>query len=136
MARSNVAASRSSTAPTAASSPGVILSAASTRLVSATSAKWRSSISSPAASACAARANGEPAVSPSRCARAVGTRSAALLEGAKDAGFADDRLHHFDDANGAAQFLKSFIKEGDLVLIKASRGIGLDKIVTQLEGAR
>jgi len=36
---------------------------------------------------------------------------------------------------GAAEFLKTFIKDGDLVLIKASRGIGLDKIVTQLEGA-
>jgi UDP-N-acetylmuramoyl-tripeptide--D-alanyl-D-alanine ligase len=66
----------------------------------------------------------------------VGTRSRALLDGAKQAGFADDRLHHFDDAAGAAEFLKTFIKEGDLVLIKASRGIGLDKIVTQLEGAR
>src|SRR5437667_422396 len=65
----------------------------------------------------------------------VGKRSRALLDGAKQAGFADDRLHHFDDAAGAAEFLKSFIKDGDLVLIKASRGIGLDRIVTQLEGA-
>jgi UDP-N-acetylmuramoyl-tripeptide--D-alanyl-D-alanine ligase len=65
----------------------------------------------------------------------VGKRSKALLEGAKEAGFGDDRLHHFDDAESAAQFLKTFIKDGDLVLIKASRGIGLDKIVTQLEGA-
>jgi UDP-N-acetylmuramoyl-tripeptide--D-alanyl-D-alanine ligase len=66
----------------------------------------------------------------------VGKRSTALLEGAKEAGFDDDRLHHFDDAEGAAAFLRDFIKDGDLVLIKASRGIGLDKIVTQLEGAR
>jgi UDP-N-acetylmuramoyl-tripeptide--D-alanyl-D-alanine ligase len=65
----------------------------------------------------------------------VGKRSRALLEGAKEAGFPDDRLHHFDDAAGAAEFLKTFIADGDLVLIKASRGIGLDKIVTQLEGA-
>jgi len=66
----------------------------------------------------------------------VGKRSRALLDGAKQAGFTDDRLHHFDDAAGAAEFLKTFIKDGDLVLIKASRGIGLDRIVTQLEGAR
>ena len=65
----------------------------------------------------------------------VGKRSTALLEGAKEAGFGDDRLHHFDDAESAAAFLQDFIKDGDLVLIKASRGIGLDKIVTQLEGA-
>ena len=66
----------------------------------------------------------------------VGRRSRALLDGAKQAGFASDRLHHFDDAAGAAEFLKSFIKEGDLVLIKASRGIGLDKIVTALAESR
>jgi len=65
----------------------------------------------------------------------VGKRSRALLEGARESGFADDRLHHFDDAQSAAAFLKTFIRAGDLVLIKASRGIGLDKIVTQLEGA-
>jgi UDP-N-acetylmuramoyl-tripeptide--D-alanyl-D-alanine ligase len=66
----------------------------------------------------------------------VGKRSRALLEGAKEAGFRDDQLHHFDDAAGAAEFLKGFIREGDLVLVKASRGIGLDKVVSQLEGAR
>jgi UDP-N-acetylmuramoyl-tripeptide--D-alanyl-D-alanine ligase len=61
----------------------------------------------------------------------VGKRSKALLEGAKAAGHAD--LHHFDDAEGAGKFLMDFIREGDLVLIKASRGIGLDKIVTMVE---
>ncbi|HEV2720952.1 MAG TPA: UDP-N-acetylmuramoyl-tripeptide--D-alanyl-D-alanine ligase [Thermoanaerobaculia bacterium] len=66
----------------------------------------------------------------------VGKRSRALLDGARQAGFADDRLHHFDDAQSAAEFLKSFIKDGDLVLIKASRGIGLDKIVTALAESR
>jgi UDP-N-acetylmuramoyl-tripeptide--D-alanyl-D-alanine ligase len=63
---------------------------------------------------------------------AVGKRSKALLDGAREAGFAEDKLHHFDDAQAAAEFLQTFIKEGDLVLIKASRGIGLDKIVTTL----
>jgi UDP-N-acetylmuramoyl-tripeptide--D-alanyl-D-alanine ligase len=66
----------------------------------------------------------------------VGKRSRAFLDGAKQAGFANDRLHHFDDAAGAAEFLKSFIKDGDLVLIKASRGIGLDKVVTSLAESR
>ena len=46
------------------------------------------------------------------------------------------RIHTLGlDAAGAAEFLKTFIEDGDLVLIKASRGIGLDNIVTQLEGA-
>ena len=66
----------------------------------------------------------------------VGKRSRALLDGARQAGFSDDRLHHFDDAAGAAAFLKSFIKDGDLILIKASRGIGLDKVVAALSESR
>jgi UDP-N-acetylmuramoyl-tripeptide--D-alanyl-D-alanine ligase len=64
----------------------------------------------------------------------VGPRSTSLLDGARDAGFADDRLHHFDDAQSAGEFLKTFIRDGDLVLVKASRGIGLDKVVSMLEG--
>ncbi|HEY4641778.1 MAG TPA: UDP-N-acetylmuramoyl-tripeptide--D-alanyl-D-alanine ligase [Thermoanaerobaculia bacterium] len=63
---------------------------------------------------------------------AVGKRSKSLLDGAREAGFSEDKLHHFDDAQSAGEFLKTFIKDGDLVLIKASRGIGLDKIVTML----
>jgi UDP-N-acetylmuramoyl-tripeptide--D-alanyl-D-alanine ligase len=63
----------------------------------------------------------------------VGPRSRALLDGAQESGH--HSLHHFDNAAGAGQFLQGFIQDGDLVLIKASRGIGLDKIVTTLTGA-
>jgi UDP-N-acetylmuramoyl-tripeptide--D-alanyl-D-alanine ligase len=66
----------------------------------------------------------------------VGPRSKALLDGARSAGFNGERLRHFDDANAAGAFLKDFIRPGDLVLVKASRGIGLDRIVTLLENAR
>ena len=62
----------------------------------------------------------------------VGKRSRALLDGAREAGFAEDKLHHFDDASSAAEFLKPFIRPGDLVLVKASRGIGLDRTVNLL----
>jgi len=64
----------------------------------------------------------------------VGKRSRALLEGAAEAGFENETLHHFDDARGAGDFLQTFIRPGDLVLIKASRGIGLDRIVNMLTG--
>jgi UDP-N-acetylmuramoyl-tripeptide--D-alanyl-D-alanine ligase len=63
----------------------------------------------------------------------VGPRSKALLDGAREAGFGDERLHHFDDAQAAGEFLKTFIRPGDLVLVKASRGIGLDRIIAMLE---
>lgn len=65
----------------------------------------------------------------------VGKRTKALLEGAREAGFADDALHHFDNAQSAGEFLKNEIREGDLVLVKGSRGVGLDQAVAMLEGA-
>jgi UDP-N-acetylmuramoyl-tripeptide--D-alanyl-D-alanine ligase len=66
---------------------------------------------------------------------AVGKRSASLLDGARQAGFAEERLLHFDDAESAGGFLQSFVREGDLVLLKASRGVGLDKAVAMLKEA-
>lgn len=63
----------------------------------------------------------------------VGRRSTAFLEGAREAGVPEKSTRKFDDAAGAAEFLKSLIKPGDLVLLKASRGIGLDKVLTALE---
>ncbi len=62
-----------------------------------------------------------------------GARSRALLDGAREAGFADDALHHFPNAEAAGEFLKTFLREGDLVLLKGSRGVGLDKAVAILE---
>jgi UDP-N-acetylmuramoyl-tripeptide--D-alanyl-D-alanine ligase len=65
----------------------------------------------------------------------VGKRARWVLEGAREAGFASDGLHHFDDAETAGRFLAGFIQPGDLVLIKGSRGVGLDKTVAILEDA-
>ncbi len=61
----------------------------------------------------------------------VGKRSRALLDGARSAN--QKELHHFDDAEAAGTFLLDFVKDNDLVLVKASRGIGLDRIVTMFE---
>lgn len=66
----------------------------------------------------------------------VGKRSQALLDGAKEAGFSDEQLRHFDNAEAAGALLKDFVKPGDLVLIKGSRGVGLDKAVAMLEEQR
>jgi UDP-N-acetylmuramoyl-tripeptide--D-alanyl-D-alanine ligase len=65
----------------------------------------------------------------------VGKRSQALLDGAREAGFTEEQLHHFATAMEAGEFLKGEIREGDLVLLKGSRGVGLDKAVAMLEGA-
>jgi UDP-N-acetylmuramoyl-tripeptide--D-alanyl-D-alanine ligase len=63
----------------------------------------------------------------------VGTRAQALLDGAREGGFAEGRLRHFADAEAAGAFLRAFVQPGDLVLIKGSRGVGLDKAVVMLE---
>ncbi|HEX6083959.1 MAG TPA: UDP-N-acetylmuramoyl-tripeptide--D-alanyl-D-alanine ligase [Thermoanaerobaculia bacterium] len=65
----------------------------------------------------------------------VGNRSQALLEGAREAGFEEGNLRHFTDAEAAGAFLRAFVQPGDLVLLKGSRGVGLDKAVAMLEGA-
>ena len=65
----------------------------------------------------------------------VGKRSKTLLEGAQEAGFEAGALHHFDNAEQAGAFLKNEVRDGDLVLIKGSRGVGLDKAVAMLESA-
>ena len=65
----------------------------------------------------------------------VGKRSRALLDGAREAGFAEDSLHHFENAEAAGAFLRDFVRPGDLVLLKGSRGVGLDKAVAILETA-
>ena len=63
----------------------------------------------------------------------VGTRSRALLDGARAAGFEESQLRHFTDAAAAGAFLRAFVGPGDLVLIKGSRGVGLDRAVAMLE---
>jgi UDP-N-acetylmuramoyl-tripeptide--D-alanyl-D-alanine ligase len=63
----------------------------------------------------------------------VGTRSRALLDGARAAGFEESQLRHFTDAEAAGAFLRAFVQPGDLVLIKGSRGVGLDRAVAMLE---
>ena len=66
----------------------------------------------------------------------VGTRAEALLAGAREAGFGEAALRHFADSPAAGAFLRAFLQPGDLVLIKGSRGVGLDKAVAMLEEAR
>lgn len=66
----------------------------------------------------------------------VGRRSEALLEGAREAGFDEASIHHFADAESAAAFLRTSVRPGDLVLIKGSRGVGLDRAVALLEEQR
>lgn len=63
----------------------------------------------------------------------VGERARSTIEGATAAGFPRESLFHVADANKAAEVLDELIEPGDLVLLKASRGIGLDRVIDRLK---
>jgi len=51
-------------------------------------------------------------------------------------GFDADCVHHFPGAEEAADFLPRLLREGDLVVVKGSRGVKLDRVIAALEEAR
>jgi len=63
----------------------------------------------------------------------VGPRGRFIAEGAEQAGMLKDYILSFDVAAEAGKELQELIKPGDLVLIKASRAIGLDKVVEEIK---
>lgn len=62
----------------------------------------------------------------------VGREAAPIAEGALDAGLEPDRIATAPDAETVLATLPSRLRAGDTVLIKASRGIGLDRLVEGL----
>jgi len=56
-----------------------------------------------------------------------------LVAGAKAAGLEQTRF--FNDSDEAAESILSELKAGDLVLIKGSRGVATDKIVSAIKNA-
>ena len=64
---------------------------------------------------------------------AVGAGARPVLEGAREAGLADARTLYFGTSEEAAKYLSGFICSGDFLLIKGSRGVGMDRIAALLE---
>jgi UDP-N-acetylmuramoyl-tripeptide--D-alanyl-D-alanine ligase len=62
----------------------------------------------------------------------VGERSRDIDRGAKDLGMSEDNIFHFDKAESAGLFIQNRIKEGDLLLIKGSQGVRMEKVVKEL----
>jgi len=57
----------------------------------------------------------------------VGPLAAHILEGALEAGVAPSKLRSVATAEEAGKLLLEELREGDVVLLKASRGIGLER---------
>jgi UDP-N-acetylmuramoyl-tripeptide--D-alanyl-D-alanine ligase len=66
---------------------------------------------------------------------AVGERSQTIAESAKTCGLPPTAVTWVENAQQAVDLLKYNLKDGDVVLIKGSHGMRLDKITTELEAA-
>jgi len=64
---------------------------------------------------------------------AVGPRAKFLAQEAEKEGLSKDKIFIFETADETSKNINDIIREGDLILIKASRGIGLDKVVDELK---
>jgi UDP-N-acetylmuramoyl-tripeptide--D-alanyl-D-alanine ligase len=66
-----------------------------------------------------------------------GAPARALGGGAREAGLAADAVRHADSSDEAAAIVAGLVREGDLVLVKGSRGVRLERVVDRLaEGGR
>jgi UDP-N-acetylmuramoyl-tripeptide--D-alanyl-D-alanine ligase len=61
----------------------------------------------------------------------VGDRANHIVEGAKSAQF-NGILMHFDSKQDAVSFLSNDVRPGDVILVKASRGMHMEEIVEAL----
>jgi len=64
----------------------------------------------------------------------VGALSKWIYEAACDAGLDKDRINHYADVDQAGAFLTGNLARGGVIYLKASRGIGLEKLLTLLRG--
>jgi UDP-N-acetylmuramoyl-tripeptide--D-alanyl-D-alanine ligase len=58
----------------------------------------------------------------------VGTEAEGFAQGARDSGTPSDFIHSFSDSVKAGDYLSELIKEGDIVLIKGSQSMRMEKI--------
>ena len=62
----------------------------------------------------------------------VGDAAGGIAAGAIEAGLDPSRVHVVPDAEAALDALEPRLRDGDVILVKASRGIGLDRVVDGL----
>jgi UDP-N-acetylmuramoyl-tripeptide--D-alanyl-D-alanine ligase len=64
----------------------------------------------------------------------VGMRARKIAERAKEV-MGEDRVFQFDRALDAAEHIKTIIEKGDIILLKGSQGIRLERAVKELMGS-
>ncbi|MFA5155434.1 MAG: UDP-N-acetylmuramoyl-tripeptide--D-alanyl-D-alanine ligase [Patescibacteria group bacterium] len=63
---------------------------------------------------------------------AVGEKARDIIRGATEAGLADDFIFYFDKPQEVGKFLSNRIKAGDIILIKASAAVRLERLVKEI----
>jgi UDP-N-acetylmuramoyl-tripeptide--D-alanyl-D-alanine ligase len=63
---------------------------------------------------------------------AVQGTARSILDGARDAGMEEARLKFVPDAAEAGEVLARFVRSGDVILVKGSRGVKLEQVLTAL----
>jgi UDP-N-acetylmuramoyl-tripeptide--D-alanyl-D-alanine ligase len=63
----------------------------------------------------------------------IGEKGKIIAEAARKGGLSSKRIFVFEDTPQVIEFLQSHLKEGDIVLIKGSHGLRMDRIVSALE---
>lgn len=59
----------------------------------------------------------------------VGPRAKFIKDGAIEKGFSQKDIYSFDSSKTTAEFLEGIVEEGDIILIKGSQGVRLEKAV-------
>jgi len=65
-----------------------------------------------------------------------GTLGSEIAEGAREAGMSRSAIVEVPDAAAAAELLRTLVRQGDVVLVKASRGMKMEQVVHVLTGIR
>ena len=59
----------------------------------------------------------------------VGQRAKSFKLGAVEAGMDEENIFEFNNATEAGEFLKTFVKKNDLIFIKGSQGMRMERAV-------
>lgn len=62
----------------------------------------------------------------------VGVRSQDIYNAARKAGFPQENLFHFDDSVSASESVSQHIQAGDIILVKGSQGVRMEKVVEKI----
>jgi len=62
----------------------------------------------------------------------VGPRSKSIKEGALEAGMPAENIFEFLDSYKAGDFVKTFVQKNDVVLVKGSQGVRMERVVEEI----